>query len=37
VVDGNPYKDINCLLGQGDHIPLVMKAGEIYYNELTGN
>jgi imidazolonepropionase-like amidohydrolase len=37
VVDGDPYKDINCLLGQGDHIPLVMKAGEIYYDELTGN
>ncbi len=36
VVDGDPYKDINCLLGQGDHIPLVMKAGEIYFDELGG-
>lgn len=35
VVDGNPYKDINCLLGQGDHIPLVMKGGDIYFDELT--
>lgn len=35
IVDGNPYKDINCLLGQGDHIPLVMKGGDIYFDELT--
>src|SRR5690606_10960092 len=35
VVDGNPYQDINCLLGQGDHIPLVMKAGQIYHDELA--
>lgn len=31
VVEGNPYKDISCLLGQGDHIPLVMKGGQIYH------
>lgn len=30
IVDGNPYEDIGCLLGQGDHIDLVMKAGKIY-------
>ena len=36
IVDGDPYKDISCLLGQGDHIPLVMKAGEIYFDELAG-
>jgi len=36
VVNGNPYKDINCLLGQGENIPLVMKAGEIYHDELSG-
>ena len=30
IVDGNPYEDITCLLGQGDHIDLVMKAGKIY-------
>lgn len=35
VVNGDPYKDINCLLGQGDHIPFVMKSGRIYHNELT--
>lgn len=35
VVDGNPYRDISCLLGQGDHIPLVMKAGHIYHDELA--
>lgn len=35
VVDGNPYKDIACMLGQGDHIPLVMKDGRIYHNELS--
>jgi imidazolonepropionase-like amidohydrolase len=35
VVNGNPLKDISRLLGQGDHIPLVMKAGVIEFNELT--
>lgn len=34
VVDGNPYKNINCLLGQGEHIPLVMKGGVIHFNDL---
>ncbi|ARP95508.1 metal-dependent hydrolase family protein [Bordetella genomosp. 13] len=34
VVDGNPYRDVSCLLGQGDHIPLVMKDGTIHHNEL---
>lgn len=34
VVDGNPYKDINCLLGQGDHIQLVMKDGELHHDGL---
>jgi imidazolonepropionase-like amidohydrolase len=34
VVDGNPLKDINCLLGQGEHIPLVMKEGVIQFDEL---
>lgn len=36
IVDGDPYRDISCLLGQGEHIPLVMKAGEIHFNELVG-
>ncbi len=34
IVDGNPYRDISCLLGQGDHIPLVMKGGFIHHNHL---
>lgn len=34
VVDGNPYRDLACLLGQGEGISLVMKAGRIYHNEL---
>ncbi len=32
VVDGNLYKDVSCLLGQGDHIPLVMKDGKIFHD-----
>jgi imidazolonepropionase-like amidohydrolase len=35
VVDGNPYRDVSCLLGQGDHIPLVMKDGKIFHDALT--
>ncbi|WP_454689683.1 amidohydrolase family protein [Achromobacter aloeverae] len=34
VVDGDPYKDISCLLGQGERIPLVMKGGKIYHDHL---
>ncbi|WP_028355834.1 metal-dependent hydrolase family protein [Bordetella petrii] len=34
VVDGNPYQDVACLLGQGERIPLVMKDGKIFHNEL---
>lgn len=34
LVDGNPYRDISCLLGQGEGIPLVMKAGVIEHNFL---
>jgi imidazolonepropionase-like amidohydrolase len=33
LVDGNPYRDLACLLGQGEHIPLVMKGGRIHHNE----
>jgi imidazolonepropionase-like amidohydrolase len=33
IVDGNPYKDVSCLLGQGDHIQLVMKDGRIFHGE----
>ena len=34
VVDGNPLEDINCLLGQGEHIPLVMKEGVVQFEAL---
>lgn len=34
VVDGDPMKDVSCLLGQGDHIPLVIKGGAIQFNEM---
>ena len=34
VVDGNPLEDVSCLLGQGERIPLVMKGGEIQFDEL---
>ena len=34
VVDGNPLRDVSCLLGQGERIPLVMKEGAIQFNEL---
>ncbi len=35
VVDGNPYRDLSCLSGQGERIPLVMKDGRIHHNELA--
>jgi imidazolonepropionase-like amidohydrolase len=34
LVNGNPLKDLNCLLGQGDHIDLVMKSGRIQHTRL---
>jgi len=34
LVDGNPYRDLSCLLGQGEHIDLIMKGGVIEHNEL---
>ncbi|MEX3928386.1 amidohydrolase family protein [Paraburkholderia sp. BR10936] len=34
VVDGDPLRDLGCLGGQGDHIPLVMKGGHVEFNEL---
>ena len=33
LVNGNPLTNIRCLLGQGDHIPLVMKGGKIFFQE----
>ena len=34
IVEGDPLRDVSCLLGQGDHIPLVMKEGVVYVNRL---
>ncbi|MCY1507019.1 Imidazolonepropionase [compost metagenome] len=34
LVDGNPYRDLSCLLGQGEHIALIMKGGVIEHNGL---
>lgn len=34
LVDGNPYRDLSCLLGQGEHIGLIMKGGVIEHNDL---
>ncbi|TAM75605.1 amidohydrolase family protein [bacterium] len=35
VVDGDPLKDIALLTGQGEHLDLIMKAGDLVKNELT--
>ena len=35
VVEGDPLRDVACLLGQGERIPLVMKAGKIQFDRLT--
>ncbi len=35
VVDGNPLEDLNLLQEQGKHLPLIMKAGVLYKNELS--
>lgn len=34
LVNGNPLKDLGCLLGQGEHIDLVMKGGRICFTSL---
>jgi imidazolonepropionase-like amidohydrolase len=34
LVDGNPYRDLSCLLGQGERIALIMKGGVIEHNGL---
>ncbi|MFY0480665.1 metal-dependent hydrolase family protein [Achromobacter marplatensis] len=34
LVDGNPYRDLSCLLGQGEHLALIMKGGVIEHNAL---
>jgi imidazolonepropionase-like amidohydrolase len=35
VVDGNPLRDLGVLQNQGAHLPLIMKGGKIYKNELA--
>ncbi|HEX2272546.1 MAG TPA: amidohydrolase family protein, partial [Acidimicrobiales bacterium] len=35
LVDGDPLSDINVLGGQGDHLDLVVRAGEIVKNRVT--
>ncbi|MGE8681569.1 MAG: amidohydrolase family protein [Achromobacter marplatensis] len=34
LVDGNPYRDLSCLLGQGEYLALIMKGGVIEHNAL---
>jgi imidazolonepropionase-like amidohydrolase len=34
VVEGNPLRDVSCLLGQGEHIPFVMKSGKVCIDRL---
>jgi imidazolonepropionase-like amidohydrolase len=35
LVKGDPYADIECLVGQGERIPVVVKDGKVYFNDLT--
>ena len=35
VVEGNPLSDVSYLLGWGEHIPLVMKAGKMQVDRLN--
>ncbi|MGI8894256.1 MAG: amidohydrolase family protein, partial [Casimicrobiaceae bacterium] len=35
VVDGNPLEDLTLLQHQGQHLPLIMKAGVLHKNELA--
>lgn len=35
VVDGDPFADLGLLGGQGDHLTLVMRDGEVIVNRLT--
>lgn len=34
LVDGNPYRDLSCLLGQGEHLALIMKGGVVEHDAL---
>ena len=35
VVDGNPLRKLQLLAGQGEHLPVVMKAGRFHRNRLA--
>ena len=35
VVDGDPLKDLNLLQHQGRYLPLIMRGGEVYKNQLS--
>ncbi|OYU41805.1 MAG: hypothetical protein CFE44_27650 [Burkholderiales bacterium PBB4] len=35
VVEGNPFKNLACLTGQGERIPFVMKGGQVQFDELA--
>ena len=35
VVEGDPLQDLNLLQNQGEHIPVIMKAGKFYKNLLV--
>ena len=34
VVDGNPLKKLELFLDQGEHLPMIMKAGKFHKNAL---
>jgi imidazolonepropionase-like amidohydrolase len=34
VVDGDPLKDLKLFLDQGQHLPMIMKAGKFHKNAL---
>ncbi|MDQ2778572.1 MAG: amidohydrolase family protein [Pseudomonadota bacterium] len=36
LVDGNPYRDLSCLLGQGEHLALILKGGVVEHEGLEG-
>jgi len=37
IVDGDPLRDLSLLQGPGEHLSLIMKAGALYKNRLTGS
>lgn len=34
VVEGDPLRDVSCLLGQGERIPLVVQGGKVQFDDL---